>query len=96
MLAEYGLLLISGGVDKDRGTIVDAVKVTTRGWFEGEHDETLLELVTQHVRESLETALREGERDPAALNKIAQRTAGRLLGQKYRRQPVLLAAVAVF
>jgi ribonuclease J len=96
MLAEYGLLLISGGIDKDRGVIVDAIKVTTRGWFEGEHDKTLLELVTSNVRESLDTALREGERDPVALNKIAQRTAGRLLGQKYRRQPVLLAALAVF
>jgi mRNA degradation ribonuclease J1/J2 len=96
MLAEYGLLLISGGVDKDRGVILDAVKVTTRGWFEGEHDATMLELVTSSVRESIEVALRDGERDTGALNKIAQRTAGRLLGQKYRRQPVLLAAIAVF
>ena len=35
--------------------------------------------------------MREGDRDEDALNKVAQRAAGRLLGQKYRRQPVLLA-----
>ena len=96
MLAAFGVLQISAGVDKKRGTIIQPVRITTRGWFEGEHDKTLLELVTSNVRESLDTALREGERDPVALNKIAQRTAGRLLGQKYRRQPVLLAALAVF
>ena len=96
MLAEYGLLLISGGVDKDRGVIVEPIKVTTRGWFEGERDAELLEKLTSSVRESLDVALREGDRDAVSLNKVAQRSAGRLLGQKYRRQPVLLAAIAVF
>jgi ribonuclease J len=96
MLAEYGLVLISGGVDKDRGVIVEPVRITTRGWFEGEHDAELLEKLTSTVREALDTALRDGDRDATSLNKVAQRAAGRLLGQKYRRQPVLLAAVAVF
>ena len=47
------------------------------------------------VRAALEVALREGTRDEETLNKAAQRAAGRLLGQKYRRQPILLAAVVV-
>jgi ribonuclease J len=96
MLAEYGLLLITGGIDKDRGVIVEPLRVTTRGWFEGERDAELLDLVTSQVREALDSSLRDGERDASALNKVAQRTAGRLLGQKYRRQPVLLAAIAIF
>jgi ribonuclease J len=96
MLAEYGLLLISGAIDAQRALIVEPIRISTRGWFEGEHDAALLEQVTSSVRDALDTALRDGERDASALNKVAQRTAGRLLGQKYRRQPVLLAAVAVF
>jgi hypothetical protein len=55
----------------------------------------VLDAVTNEVRSALEVALREGQRDEEALNKVAQRAAGRLLGQKYRRQPILLAAVVV-
>jgi ribonuclease J len=95
MLAEFGVLQISAGVDKDHGTIIQPVRLTARGWFEGEQDRTVLDAVTNEVRSAIEVSLREGQRDEEALNKIAQRAAGRLLGQKYRRQPILLAAVVV-
>jgi hypothetical protein len=55
----------------------------------------VIDAVTMEVRTALETSLREGTRDEDALNKVAQRAAGRLLGQKFRRQPVLLVAVVV-
>ncbi len=93
MLAEYGVLQISAGIDLDHGTIVQPVRLTARGWFEGEHDRGLLEGVTNEVRSALVAALKDGNRDAESLNKLAQRTAGRLLGQKYRRQPVLLSAI---
>jgi hypothetical protein len=51
--------------------------------------------VTNNVRDALESALSEGDHDEASLNKVAQRAAGRLLGQKFRRQPVLLPAIVV-
>ena len=95
MLAEYGVLQISAGIDRERGVIVQPVRITTRGWFEGEHDKKLLDAVTDTVRDSLQNALSEGDRDEGSLNKAAQRAAGRILGQKYRRQPVLLPAIVV-
>jgi ribonuclease J len=95
MLAEYGVLQITAGVDAQRRTITQPVRVTTRGWFEGDHDRGVREAVTATVRESLETALKDGGHDDESLTKIAQRAAGRLLGQKYRRQPVLLVAIVV-
>ena len=95
MLAEYGVLQISAGVDHETGTIIQPVRVSARGWFEGEHDRQLLDSLTAEVRSAIESSLREGERDAEALNKVAQRTAGRTLGQKYRRQPVLLPAIVV-
>ena len=95
MLAEYGVLQISAGVDQERGTIIQPVRLTVRGWFEGEHDRSLIDSVTNEVRGAIEVALRDGNRDAESLNKVAQRAAGRLLGQKYRRQPVLLAAIVV-
>jgi ribonuclease J len=95
MLAEYGVVQISAGVDETSGTLAQAVKVTTRGWFEGEHDRGVVESVTNAVRDALHEALAEGVRDADALSKVAQRAAGRLLGQKYRRQPVLMVAVLV-
>ncbi len=69
--------------------------MTARGWFDGEQDRMLIADLTEEVRQALEEALGDGERDEEALNHVAQRAAGRLLGQKYRRQPVVLAAVAV-
>jgi ribonuclease J len=95
MLAEFGVLQISAGIDKDAGTIIQPVRLTARGWFEGDKDRTVLDAVTYEVRDALTVALKEGTRDEETLNKIAQRAAGRLLGQKYRRQPLLLAAVVV-
>ena len=95
MLAEYGVLQISAGIDRERGVIVQPVRITTRGWFEGEHDKKLLDAVTDTVRDSIQNALSEGDRDEGSINKVAQRAAGRILGQKYRRQPVLLPAIVV-
>ncbi len=95
MLAEFGVLLIAAGIDHGSGTIAAPVRVTARGWFDGETDRRLIADLTEEVRQALEEALRDGERDEAALNRVAQRSAGRLLGQKFRRQPVVLAAVAV-
>jgi ribonuclease J len=95
MLAEFGVLQISAGIDGERGTIIQPVRITTRGWFEGEHDRDLLESVTSSIRDAIEGALRDGDHDEASLNKVAQRAAGRLLGQKFRRQPVLLPAIVV-
>ena len=95
MLAEYGVLQISAGIDAERGVIVQPVRITTRGWFEGEHDKRLLDAVADTVRDSIQNALSDGDRDEGSINKIAQRAAGRILGQKYRRQPVLLPAIVV-
>jgi len=95
MLAEYGVVQISVGVDAVAGVLAHPVKVTTRGWFEGDHDRGVVDAVTSVVRDALSDSLRGGERDSDALSKVAQRAAGRLLGQKYRRQPVLLVAVVV-
>ena len=95
MLAEFGAVHISAGIDAATGQIAQAVRVSARGWFEGEHDRGVLDAVSAVVREALTEALAEGVRDDEALTKVAQRAAGRLLGQKYRRQPVLLCAVVV-
>ncbi|MDE3065141.1 MAG: ribonuclease J [Acidobacteriota bacterium] len=95
MLAEFGVLLISVGVDRASATIAQPVRVTARGWFDGETDRRLLAEITEGVRAAIAEALSDGDLDEASLNKVAQRSAGRLLGQKFRRQPVVLAAVAV-
>ena len=95
MLAEYGVVLIAAGVERRSGELVDGVSVSARGWFEGDADRAVLAALTDAVREALTTSLRDGERDAEVLNKVAQRAAGRLLGQRYRRQPVILPAVVV-
>lgn len=96
MLAEYGVLLVSAGVDRARATIAQPVAVSARGWFEGSNDADLLVNLTSAVRSALQEALADGNLDADALSKVAQKAAGRLLGQRYRRQPVILPAIVVF
>ena len=95
MLAEHGVVLITAGVDKASGRLEERARVTARGWFEGEHEEQLMTVVAEAVNAALLEALDGGERDAANLTKVVQRTAGRLIGQKFRRQPVIMPAVVV-
>lgn len=94
MLAAYGVLHITAGVDGEQGVISQPVRTVARGWFEGD-DSAVLDAVTTTVRDAITVALAEGQRGDDELTRVAQRAAGRLLGQKYRRQPVLLVAVVV-
>jgi ribonuclease J len=96
MLAEFGVVQITAGVDGETGEMVAPVRVATRGWFDGDKGEGIREHLTREVRDALIDSLKEGERDDDRLAKVAQRTAGRLLGGKYRRQPVILTSVTVF
>ncbi len=95
MLAEYGVILISAGVDRASATIAQAVSVTARGWFEGASDTDILGHLTSAVRTAIQEAIAGGDLETESLSKVAQRAAGRLLGQRYRRQPVILPAVVV-
>jgi ribonuclease J len=95
MLAEYGVLMISAGVDQATAKLASPVSVTARGWFEGSSDTEVLLNLTGAVRTALQEAIVDGNLDGESLSKVAQRAAGRLLGQKYRRQPVIMTAVVV-
>jgi ribonuclease J len=96
MLAEYGVILISAGIDKASATITQPVTVTARGWFKGASDADILGHITSAVRSAIQEAIVDGDLDAESLSKVAQRAAGRLLGQRYRRQPVIMPAVVVF
>jgi ribonuclease J len=95
MLAEYGVILISAGIDRESATIAQAVTVTARGWFEGASDTDILGHLTSAVRTAVQEAIAGGDLETESLSKVAQRAAGRLLGQRYRRQPVILPAIIV-
>lgn len=95
MLAEYGVVMVSAGVDKGTATIVQPVAITVRGWFVGANDGEVVVNLTTAVRNALQEALAEDNLDADSLSKVAQRAAGRLLGQRYRRQPVILSSVVV-
>jgi len=93
MLAAEGVVLIAAGVDLDEGRIVAWPTVSTRGWFDGEHESALRVRAAEIVAKAIEDALKGGERDAEALNRVAKRAAGRFLGQSSRRKPVVLCAV---
>ena len=95
MLAEYGVILITVGVDRATARIAHEVTVSARGWFDGASDAQVLDSLRDAVRAALVDALAEGNVDGESLAKVVQRAAGRLLGQRFRRQPVIMPAVVV-
>lgn len=95
MLAEYGVILITVGVDRATARIAHEVTVSARGWFDGASDAQVLESLRDAVRTALVDALADGNVDGDSLAKVVQRAAGRLLGQRFRRQPVIMPAVVV-
>jgi ribonuclease J len=95
LMAEHGVIVISVGIDGERGEIADSVRLFARGWFEGDREAAVRTATEEAVREALSAALVQGERDPHALNKAVQRAAGRTLGGRFRRQPVIVPAVVV-
>ena len=54
MLAEFGVLLLSAGVDGELARIVQPVRVVARGWFDGETDRQLIATVTDAVRVAID------------------------------------------
>jgi ribonuclease J len=95
MLAEHGVVLVSAGIDRRTRKVGEPARVIARGWFEGEHETQLLSAVAEAVNATLAEAITKGELDSEVLSKLVQRAAGRVIGQRYRRQPIVLAAVAV-
>jgi ribonuclease J len=93
MLASEGVVLIAAGVDLEEGRIVAWPTVSTRGWFDGAHEAALRARCAEVVAKAIEDALKSGEREADALNRVAKRAAGRFLGQSSRRKPVVLCAV---
>ncbi len=95
MLAEFGVVMVSAAVDAAQRQIVQPVRASARGWFDGEGDRDILAAIVEAVRDALTEAVAGGDVDEASLTRTAQRVTGRLLGQRYRRQPVVLAAITV-
>jgi ribonuclease J len=95
MLAEHGAMLVSAGVKGASGVLAGPVSVSARGWFEGERDQQLFRQAATDVTEALESELRAGTRDADELTRVARKALGRLVGAKYRRQPVIFASVVV-
>ena len=57
MLAEFGVLQISAGIDKDRGTIIQPVRHHGARLVRGRPDRIGARAVTNKVRDALEVAL---------------------------------------
>ena len=47
------------------------------------------------MEDALLSAMKSGSLSEEEANKIARKTVGRLMGGKYRRQPVVMTAIAV-
>ena len=95
MLAEHGVLQVAGVVTTRPSLKLEGVTVSMRGWFDGKSTEDIRRHCENEVEDALLSAMKSGSLSEEEANKIARKTVGRLMGGKYRRQPVVMTAIAV-
>lgn len=75
-----------------RATLVAGPEIVTRGWIYEPESETLIDEMTAEVKKALEEALR-SEIDLAGIQRVARRTAGKMVADRTRRRPMIVPVV---
>jgi ribonuclease J len=93
VLAEEGVVVIVVTVDLPTGKVLTGPEIITRGWVYAPEAEDLLDEACDIIATALEDALRNGQRDVEALEKLVRRTAGKFVSDRTRRRPMIVPVV---
>jgi len=93
VLAEEGVVVVVVTVDVEAGTVLVGPEVITRGWVYAPEAESLLDEARDAVARAVTQALRSGTRDVDALEREVRRAAGRFVGERTRRRPMIVPVV---
>ena len=93
VLAEEGVVVVVVTVDVEAGSVLVGPEVITRGWVYAPEAESLLDEARDAVAKAVTQALRGGMRDVDALEREVRRAAGRFVGERTRRRPMIVPIV---
>jgi ribonuclease J len=93
VLAEEGVVVIVVTVDLPTGKVLTGPEIITRGWVYAPEAEDLLDEACDLIAKALEDALRNGQRDVEALEKLVRRSAGKFVSDRTRRRPMIVPVV---
>jgi ribonuclease J len=93
VLAEEGVVVAIVTVDGRSGEIVGSPEIVSRGFLDEPGSEAVVEELRRALVKVVEAAAGEGGQDPDALRRLMRRTVGRIVSDRTRRRPMILAVV---
>lgn len=93
ILGQEGVVTAIVCVEVTSRTLVAGPEVATRGWVEREESAEIVEAVTDRVRTNVSAALRDGETERAALERVVRKAAGSAVSELTRRRPMIVPVV---
>lgn len=93
VLAEEGVVIVVVTVDVESGSVLVGPEVITRGWVYAPEAEDLIDEACETVAAAVESALSRGVRDVDALEKEVRRAAGKFVGERTKRRPMIVPVV---
>jgi len=92
-LAEEGVVVVVVTVDIQTGKVLVGPEIITRGWVYAPEAEDLLDEACDTVAAAVEKSLANGVRDVEALERDVRRAAGKFVGERTRRKPMIVPVV---
>ncbi len=85
--------VITLSIDGPRASLARLPEIVSRGWVDGDEGDQLRKDATEAVRESVESALADGQRTRQQLERAARRTLGRFVNHRTRLRPMIVPVV---
>ncbi len=93
VLAEEGIVVAVVTLDRKSGELVGGPEIVSRGFLSEPGHEDLAEEARTAVQKAVEVAAADGSPDPDAIRRVIRRAIGRLVNDRTRRRPMIVAVV---
>jgi ribonuclease J len=93
VLAEEGVFVTVVTIDRKTGDLVGGPEMVSRGFLSEPGHEDLADEARAAVVKAVEVAASEGKTDPESIRRVIRRTVGRLVNERTRRRPMIVAVV---
>jgi ribonuclease J len=93
VLAEEGIVVAVVTLDRKTGELVGGPEIVSRGFLSEPGHEDLVEEARAAVQKAVEVAAANGSLDPDAIRRVVRRAIGRLVNERTRRRPMVVAVV---
>jgi ribonuclease J len=90
VLGEDGFLSIVAAIDFDQRKVIAGPQIHARGFSK---EESVFEEILPKIKTTLEVALAEGVTDTHQLGQMVRRVAGKWVGEKHRRRPMIVPLI---